>query len=91
MAYANGRVVMGMPGCRDTDPELNCEVFTPGEPGTGECYTDGHYMCRECSHMSLRALRRRDEQCEDCGTPLERYGCPKCEPEWCPMRDGGAG
>lgn len=41
VAYANGRVVMGMPGCRDTDPELNCEVFTPGEPGRGECDTDG--------------------------------------------------
>lgn len=58
---ALGRAVMGMPGCRDTAPGLNCDAFTPGEPGNGECDTDGHYMCAECSEMSLTELRRRKE------------------------------
>lgn len=75
VAEINGaRVPDGTPGVRDADAP--CESFDPAgkdfedAPGRGTCETDGHYICRECVHISIAALRRRRDQCEDCGTPL---------------------
>lgn len=77
----NGRIPVGTPGVRD--PDALCEVFDPveGDPdGSGTCQTDGHYMCSECRHIELVTLRRRRDQCEDCGAKLER-GQGKYGPE----------
>ena len=41
---------VGIPGVRDADHP--CEEFTPGAP-TGDCSSDGHYMCAECVHLDL--------------------------------------
>jgi hypothetical protein len=63
------------------DPDAPCEAFEPGTPGSGDCETDGHYLCEKCSEMSLSALR---EDCvelspgsRDCGR--SRGGC-NCRP-----------
>lgn len=91
-----GRVPDGLPGIRDIDAP--CEVFEPvgapheRAPGNGDCETDGHYICSECVHISLREARRRRDRCEDCGEPLVRsqHGrhvsrdvdcCPICDPD----------
>jgi hypothetical protein len=43
-------VRVGVRGIRD--PDCPCTEFLPGPPDRfGNCETDGHYMCRECSHM----------------------------------------
>lgn len=88
-----GRTPDGEPGIRDVDAP--CSGFIPsGKPwedadGSGSCETDGHYLCRECWHISGRALRRRQDRCEDCDTKLagvpnarvEHAGvhCPRCD------------
>lgn len=41
------QVPHGTPGVRD--PDNPCEVYTPGIPGEGDCMSDGHYLCLECS------------------------------------------
>jgi hypothetical protein len=67
------------------DPAAPCTAFVEGEPATGseaDCETDGHYRCLECTRISVRALRRRREQCEDCGSPLARDACPTCDPTY---------
>ena len=44
-----------------------CGFFEEGEPGTGDCDTDGHYLCNECSKMShFTAHRRGLAHCADC-------------------------
>lgn len=69
VAAVNGRSILGSPGVRD--PDAPCSAFHPGEPlEDGDCDTDGHYLCRECRHISLVAIRRRNDQCEACGAPL---------------------
>ena len=87
-----GRVPDGTPGIRDQDAP--CEHYDlDGSLGAvfSDCETDGHYLCEECVHISARALRRRRDQCEDCGTALvpDNYGghvthdpirCPECDP-----------
>lgn len=71
------RLPDGMRGIRDVDAP--CDVFEPaGEPGeyangTGECLTDGHYMCVECVHIDLQTLRRRRDECVVCGAKLGKY------------------
>jgi len=54
MGYYVG--TMGDKGIRD--PEAPCERFDPSPyqigDGPRDCYTDGHYLCRECKF-------RRDE------------------------------
>lgn len=89
VAEINGaRVPDGTPGVRDADAP--CEDFEPvgrafeDAPGEGNCETDGHYLCRECVHISLAALRRRRDQCEDCGEGLVTSKvmgehCPACD------------
>jgi hypothetical protein len=60
-AAINGRVVFGAAGVRD--PEARCAEFAPVEqidwlgryvtaPGTGDCRSDGHYLCLGCQHLS---------------------------------------
>lgn len=44
--------VVGEPGVRDTGAP--CEMFQYGPP-TGDCETDGHYMCAECKHLDLKS------------------------------------
>ncbi len=73
-----GRPPDGLPGIRDVDAP--CDVFEPvGAPweyatGTGDCETDGHYICRECVHISLRAVRRKSDLCEECGAAFSARG-----------------
>jgi len=46
----------GAPGIRD--PEHRCELFDgEGYEGQGNCLSDGHYLCTECSHLSPKAPR----------------------------------
>ncbi len=68
------RIPDGEPGIRDVDAP--CSMFEPtGGPfdlasGAGDCETDGHYICVECTHISLSALRRKRDLCQECGAPL---------------------
>jgi hypothetical protein len=76
VAAVNGIRLFGAPGVRD--PDYPCEAFDPVPgpeyaPGDGDCDTDGHYMCLECSRVSIRRVRRSAEQCEDCGVALYPY------------------
>ncbi len=55
-AEANGRTFVGMPAVRD--PDYVCESFDAlGYQGRGECTSDGHYLCINCSHLSPTAPR----------------------------------
>lgn len=36
-----------------------CDAYVPGSPGRGDCSTDGHYLCLECSRMSRKAMLDR--------------------------------
>lgn len=53
----NGRAgFIGTAGVRD--PEHPCEVFDgEGYDGGGDCLSDGHYLCVECSELSPDAPR----------------------------------
>jgi hypothetical protein len=52
----NQPVLFGTVGVRD--PDNVCEVFDgKNYDGTGDCLSDGHYLCKECSHLSPRAPR----------------------------------
>jgi hypothetical protein len=54
--HVNGRTTLGMVGVRD--PENVCEAFDgAGYDGRGDCRSDGHYVCEECSHLSPEAER----------------------------------
>ena len=65
----NGREVFGAPGVRD--PEYPCSGFDPGEPTlSGECETDGHYMCDECTQRAT---------CEGCGMRPVHCVCSYCD------------
>lgn len=77
VAQLNGGPIQdGEPGIRDIDAP--CEAFEPAGAafdmanGTGDCQTDGHYICSECVHISLETLRTRKDQCFDCGAPMEQ-------------------
>lgn len=70
VAEINGAPLLGTPGVRDF--LAPCDAFNPGEPGQGNCSTDGHYLCDECTEIALHVLRRRRDQCEQCGARLER-------------------
>jgi len=50
--FVNGRPErVGEPGVRD--PEYRCDGFDGlGYQGRGDCMSDGHYLCVECSEMS---------------------------------------
>lgn len=50
--------VVGEVGVRD---RMNpCDMFDYG-PGSGTCWSDGHYMCKECKHLSpTRPYRNED-------------------------------
>jgi hypothetical protein len=39
---------VGEPGIRDRD--CPCSAFQYGTP-SGTCWTDGHYMCKECGEL----------------------------------------
>lgn len=43
------RVPDGTDGIRDVDNP--CEMFASGEPESGRCFGDGHYICAECIHL----------------------------------------
>ncbi len=48
--------LFGTPGVRD--PDFPCELFDGlGYDGHGTCFSDGHYLCKECSHLSPKAPR----------------------------------
>lgn len=50
----------------------HCDVFQPGEPGDGDCQTDGHYLCASCS-QAAPSERHRLGTC-----PLNVLLCPGC-------------
>jgi len=55
-AEVNGRPMVGTPGVRDI--ENPCEVFDGmGYDGGGDCHSDGHYLCDDCSRLSPDAPR----------------------------------
>lgn len=55
-----GRPIDGVPGMRD--PDAVCVDFDPIDDrgtyaaGDGRCDTDGHYLCRECRHISAQSV-----------------------------------
>jgi hypothetical protein len=50
------RGFIGVPGVRD--PDGVCEGFDGrGYDGRGQCLSDGHYLCAECSELSPDAPR----------------------------------
>lgn len=56
VASVNGRTTLGQVGVRD--PEHPCDVFDGrGFDGSGDCYSDGHYLCDECSQLAPDAPR----------------------------------
>lgn len=60
-AFVNGRTTFGQVGVRD--PENPCDAFDAGGyDGKGHCYSDGHYMCTECSQLSPEAPRFTDRR-----------------------------
>lgn len=47
---------VGVPGVRD--PDHVCEIFDGRHyNGRGDCMSDGHYLCVECSELSPDAYR----------------------------------
>ena len=97
VAEVNGKRELGMPGVRD--PEAPCEAFSPVGvafqqvkeselTGHGDCETDGHYMCTECTLISVGALRHRQSRCDACGTPLIFRGNDRVEPTFCQICEG---
>ena len=83
----NGRPIDGTDGIRDVDAP--CEEFrsehTPRtNPGSGRCDTDGHYLCVECPHISLEAIRGRRDECAECGGKLELRHEHQITPDFCP-------
>lgn len=61
----------GVKGKRCSD--YPCEAYEPTQdatylglritaPGTGDCDSDGHYLCNDCIHLSDRAIRERTEE-----------------------------
>lgn len=53
---------LGVKGIRST--EFPCEAYDPGEP-SGDCHTDGHYLCIECKNLDPKCDYAHDE-CEAC-------------------------
>lgn len=47
------------------DPKYPCESFELGKP-SGDCRTDGHYVCNECVHR---------DTCEGCGFRTSECEC----------------
>lgn len=39
----------------------SCDAFVQGKPGAGDCWSDGHYLCLECSRMSQDSMVERRE------------------------------
>lgn len=55
-ANANDRSFFGQTGVRD--PDNVCEAFDGRDyDGSGDCLSDGHYLCLECSRLSPEAPR----------------------------------
>jgi hypothetical protein len=52
---------------RVRDPDCPCDSYRPGKP-SGDCYADGHYLCRECEECD--PLRFEVE--EDPNNPVVR-------------------
>ncbi|MFA5135367.1 MAG: DUF1653 domain-containing protein [Patescibacteria group bacterium] len=48
------RIPDGTAGVRDVNAP--CADFRPGKPDGVFCAGDGHYLCRECAELDLRAI-----------------------------------
>lgn len=60
------RAVNGLPGVFGAvgvrDPDYPCEAYdAQGYDGTGKCDSDGHYECKNCSHLSPDAPRFQND------------------------------
>lgn len=55
--FVNGRPgLFGEPGTRD--PEHLCKFFDDrGYNGRGDCHSDGHWLCIDCSYLAPDAPR----------------------------------
>jgi hypothetical protein len=51
VAEVNGMPLVGTPGVRDVEHPC-AEYDGLGQYGDGLCLSDGHYECRNCSHLS---------------------------------------
>jgi hypothetical protein len=53
-------VGLDRPARSERDPDAPCpsDAFEPGAP-SGDCDTDGHYMCSECVHCRPGVLEER--------------------------------
>lgn len=41
----------------------DCNAFVQGEPGViADCWSDGHYLCRECSRMDVTSPRYGEDR-----------------------------
>lgn len=56
VAGVNGRTLFGQVGVRD--PDYPCEEYDGrGYDGSGQCLSDGHYECKNCSNLAPTAPR----------------------------------
>ena len=67
------RVPDGLDGIRDIDAP--CEEFKNGSP-SGDCQSDGHYLCRECRHYDGGVHLSRSEVFRD---GAWWFGCEKVD------------
>lgn len=60
----------GVPGNRSPDAE--CTAYDPGPRGGFDCQSDGHYLCRGCSHYRPPAyFDERSEHYLDRAAPVD--------------------
>jgi hypothetical protein len=59
MSGLDRKTPTGLP--RHRDPDAKCDFYWPvAKPsGTGQCMTDGHYLCCGCEEISAKALEER--------------------------------
>jgi hypothetical protein len=62
-----GNLRLGLPGFRD--PGSPCEHFAPKpvqlrNAHRFECWSDGHYLCKECTHYVPEPVQETDEEQE---------------------------
>jgi hypothetical protein len=57
----NGRLPDGLPGIRDVN--ARCDMYAPRKRSgiDGECWGDGHYLCKGCAHYTPNLVEEEDE------------------------------
>lgn len=77
VAFVNNKpTLFGMVGVRD--PDYPCEEYdAKNYDGTGDCLSDGHYECVNCSKLSPKAHRFEEHGLEGRADRLRFYWARK--------------